>query len=432
MNAEIDSGRDLEVAFRQNRLTPSEVVDRSLRAIADDPFGAFIEVREGQARAEAEAADARYKKGSPLSPLDGVPIAVKANIAVKGYRRSGGIRNRNLKPVETDALAVRRLRLGGAVVIGTTNLPSAAIGATTRNRWSGVTSNPIAADRDAGGSSGGSAAAVAAGYTPIAIGSDTLGSVRIPASFTGTAGLKPSRGLIPTAGLMELEPVMDTIGPIARAIVDISTVLAIMSADRRSDSHPDRLSSIGILDTTKTQLSGSVEEVFAGVLESLQETGIKVTRVDLGVDLADVRLAGLIAVETNAYRLYWEEANVLGNGFTDDVIELLRYGSQLSSDAISDARELMKRCAQTLDCLLGSVDLVVTPTSPSPASLLSEGENPLASIFTALASVSGHPAMTIPVTTGGGLPVGIQLIGAHGQDQTVIERAAHIEGILNG
>ena len=214
---------------------PTAVAEAALAQIAarDPVIRAFTHVDAEGARAAALASEHRWRAERPLSALDGVPVAVKDNIAVAGLPLTAGMEHRRGLFASADAEVVARLRAAGAVIIGMTNMHEAALGSTTDNRFYGRTDNPAAPGHTPGGSSGGTAAAVTAGFVPLGIGTDTLGSVRLPAAYCGVAALKPTPGLLPKAGLIDLSWSLDTIGPIAASIDDLATVmLAIAGPDR--------------------------------------------------------------------------------------------------------------------------------------------------------------------------------------------------------
>lgn len=222
---------ELHAAFARGDATPSGVLDHFLRRIEalDPALRAFVEVDAKSARAAAFLSDARFAADS-RRPLEGIPIAIKANLAVRGLELAAGMEARRGIVAEEDSVVVQRLRDAGAIIIGTTNMHEAALGATTDNPFFGRCVNPHGTALSPGGSSGGSAVAVAAGLCVAAIGTDTLGSIRIPAALCGIYGLKPTPGTILTAGLVPLSPRFDAIGPMARSMDDMAILTNVLCA----------------------------------------------------------------------------------------------------------------------------------------------------------------------------------------------------------
>jgi aspartyl-tRNA(Asn)/glutamyl-tRNA(Gln) amidotransferase subunit A len=217
-------------AYRAGRVSVVAAIDHYLERIArfDPDLKAFTHVDAAGARAAAQDSARRWDDGT-ARPLEGVPIAVKANIDVAGLPVHGGIGALRHRFAAQDAEVITRLKSAGAVILGMLNMHEAALGATTDNAFFGICQNPHKAGYTPGGSSGGSGAAVAAGLCAAALGTDTLGSVRIPAAYCGVSGLKPTNGLVSNQGLILLVGRLDCIGPLARSVEDAGAVLAVMA-----------------------------------------------------------------------------------------------------------------------------------------------------------------------------------------------------------
>ena len=222
---------ELTQAFDAGKTTSATATNTYLDRIANQngALNAFITVMADAARQDASASDKRRAEGKALGPLDGIPIALKDNIDVAGVPTTGGIEAYRRSVPEKDADVVRRLREAGAVILGKLNMHEAAHGATTANDAFGYCQNPHKPGFTPGGSSGGSGAALAAGLCAGALGTDTLGSVRIPASFCGIAGLKPTYGLVSTRGVMPLSYALDHVGPMARSCEDLTVMLSVLA-----------------------------------------------------------------------------------------------------------------------------------------------------------------------------------------------------------
>ena len=218
--------------------TAREIVDACLDRIAqeDGAIGAFLEVFEADARIAADEIDARVKAGEPLGPLAGVPIAIKDNIFIQGKTASAASRMLEHYKAPYSATVVERLRAAGAIIIGRTNMDEFAQGSSCENSAFGVTKNPHDLDYVSGGTSGGSAAAVAAGFVPVALGSDTGGSVRNPASLCGLVGLKPTYGAVSRYGLIAAVSSFDQIGPLATTVQDAAEVFRVIGGHDEKDA----------------------------------------------------------------------------------------------------------------------------------------------------------------------------------------------------
>ncbi|MCS6948343.1 MAG: amidase, partial [Steroidobacteraceae bacterium] len=196
---------------------------------AQDPLlGLFTHVAHDEALAAARAADDRRARGRALGPLDGLPVALKANMAVRGWPLTAGLKFRAAERAEADAFVVARLRAAGAVLLGLTNMDEGALGAEGTNPWYRTTHNPLRPLYCAGGSSSGAAAAVAIGACAFALGTDTIGSIRIPAAFCGCVGLKPSFGRLSTRGIVPVHLRFDHVGPLTRTVRDLALVLPLL------------------------------------------------------------------------------------------------------------------------------------------------------------------------------------------------------------
>jgi aspartyl-tRNA(Asn)/glutamyl-tRNA(Gln) amidotransferase subunit A len=235
-NPVIEAGLAGLVHFYEDRaITPVEATEAYLSRIErlDPAVGAFVHLDREGALAAAHESAARWRDRAPLSPLDGAAIAVKSNIAVAGLPWTAGAGAYRERIAETDAAAVAALKASGAVILGLVNMEEGALGAVTDNPWFGRTHNPWRRDYTAGGSSGGSAAAVAAGFCAAALGTDTLGSVRLPSAYCGVVGHKPTQGLVSAEGVMELSWTLDHVGVHARSVQDAALLFAAASrADR--------------------------------------------------------------------------------------------------------------------------------------------------------------------------------------------------------
>ncbi len=396
------------------------------------------------AREAASAADEAVEAGLPLGPLHGVPIAIKDNIEVEGVPMTAGTRVLSHHVADRDAFVVRALRAAGAVIIGKLHMAEWAIGGTTQNIHFGDAHNPWDLGRSAGGSSGGSGAAVAADLVPAALGTDTGGSIRIPAALNGLVGLRPTCGRVSNAGSIPVSWTFDTIGPLARRSEDVGLVLTVIaghdpddpgSVPRSPQDFEPNLQAgarglrIGILgrdvlgDGVAPEISNALEDA-ARVFESL------------GAHLRPVELHGARAiVEWTADMLLAEAAAVHEQRLRDspeifaaDVLRRLRRGAGVSGLRYARARQEQRRWTRTVRQALAEVDLLLAPATPIAAPVLAESDplemTALLSAHLAIFSFARVPALAVPIGFTDGLPVGMQLVGRHFEEWTLL-RAAH-------
>lgn len=354
-------------------------------------------------------------------PLDEITIGVKSNIAVAGLPHTAGMATRRGVIATRDAEVVRRLRQAGAAILGSLNMHEAALGATTDNAWYGRTHNPHRHGHTPGGSSGGSGAAVAAGLCDVALGTDTLGSVRIPAAYNGVYGLKPTNGVVPTDGLVFLEPAFDCIGPLGRDLDTLARAFAVM-ADALPASSITRL--ILLRDLHGVEVEPSVR---AGFDRARAAIDLPATEIALTDDATGIRMAGL--VEAARYLLAdlgdrrTSEAHLL----SDELKFILDLVGSLARQP-----DVLARTRKTLREALGDDGVLLLPTTPQAA--FPHGRAPATQAdFTALANIAGLPALACPAgRDADGLPVSIQLVGPPGSDQSLIDFARTLEPALGG
>ncbi|MXO69476.1 amidase [Altererythrobacter marinus] len=398
------------------------------RIRARDPgLRAFIEVDEGGAREAAAESARRIASGSPRA-LEGMAVAVKANIDVRGLETSAGLAARRGMVAQADAEAVARLRAAGAAILGTLNMHEAALGADTDNPWFGRAFNPHGQGRTPGGSSGGSGAAVAAGLCAVALGTDTLGSVRIPAAYCGVYGLKPTRGAVSQQGLELVVAEFDTIGPLARTLDELETSFRVLADAQpaRPIRHVALLAGLGGVRCEASVLAG-----YERALAALEAEGLA-PQDKLDLEAKPVRLAGFVRA---SHELAERLAPLLvekPEGVSDNLKFLLDYGRQRSEAEVAEGEALLARTREAVVAAVGGGALLL-PTAPQ-AAFAQGGRAPANQAdFTALASVAGLPALTIPAGTDAeGMPVGVQLVGAPGNELGLIELARRLEPHLGG
>jgi Asp-tRNA(Asn)/Glu-tRNA(Gln) amidotransferase A subunit family amidase len=422
--------RALRSAYLTGEATASAVVRSHLLRIErlNPTLHAFIEVDHAGALAAATQSDARIAAGKPRA-LEGVPVAVKANIAVTGLEWSAGMAARRGVIASTDAEAVARLRAAGCIVLGTLNMHEAALGATTDNPWFGRTVNPHRMDRTPGGSSGGGGAAVAAALCNTALGTDTLGSIRIPAAYNGVYGLKPTSSRIPNDGLVPLSPELDTIGPLTRSLDDLEAMLQVLAPS--GDVHRP-LRRLLVLDSFgSVTCEPAVISAYERALGEL--AALPLTRLRLGDDPARIRLAGfMVAIRELDARLRTAGTDHRST-LSEDLAKLLEIGAARQPEAFASDLAVLSRTRARLRKSLGNDGLLLMPTSPQAAFAHTARPPVSQADFTALASVAGLPAVSIPAGLDGErLPVAVQMVGPPGSESALIAAARALDQRLHG
>jgi aspartyl-tRNA(Asn)/glutamyl-tRNA(Gln) amidotransferase subunit A len=452
---------ELREKFIAGTYTPTEAVEAALAVIKekDGEVHAFLEVYE-DAREAAKAADQLYKdKGADTPPLLGVPIALKNNILMKGRRTTAASKMLENYVAVYDATIVERLKAAGAIIVGATNMDEFAMGGSTENSAFGPTKNPIDTTRVPGGSSGGSAAAVAMDAVPVAIGTDTGGSIRQPASYCGLVGFKPTYGAVSRYGLIAMGSSLDQAGPLTNSVADVELVHSIMAGLDKMDATtidagtypevpPKEKYTFGVpRHFLKEGVDKEVLATFEAHLEKLKSAGHTIIDIDLPLfeqGLAAYYIVMPAEVSSNLarydgirYGLSVDGDNLLdvyektrAAGFGKEVKRRILLGTYVLSSGYYDAyygkaERARKKMREELAEVFKTVDIILTPTAPTPAFKIGEKEDPLAmyrqDIFTVPVNLTGVPALSFPMgmveVDGKALPVGVQYIGPLGGDK---------------
>ena len=439
MNAADRSGWDAlawAAAFADGRARPADALERCLGRIDryDSELGICNHVDDRDALVEQAAASlARWRDGSPLSSLDGVPFGVKANIAVSGNPWHGGIAAFRNRRATADADCVGRLRAAGMIPMAIFNMHEAALGETTDNPAFGITRNPHDPARIPGGSSGGSAAAVAAGFAPLALGTDDLGSVRLPSALCGVVGFKPGRGEIPTEGVMPLCRQLDHVGVHGRSVGDVAALMQVLQEDPvrpgdggAGDRHVGDAARLARLAVALGQpASIAIAETFDRLVA---DHGLSREIDWTDVDLSAVRRAGLLMCERDGAELFSRELGENPDGFSATFRRLVEWGAAQPLDKVRHAQRLLAEVSTRLCADLGE-NLLVSPTTSHLAPVRG-GEVPITlADLTAPAAIAGVPAISVPMgAPGQGLPMGLQITGLDGTD-VLREARAFFPGI---
>lgn len=398
----------------------------------DGDIRSFVATLQDSALSDAEASEQRRRDGCLHGPLDGVAFAVKDNLAVAGLPTWSGTRAFDT-PAARDATVVARMRAAGMVLIGTLNMHEGALGATTDNPFWGRCMNPLKEGYTPGGSSGGSAAAIAADFVPVTLGTDTMGSVRIPAAYCGLWGLKPTRGRIPATGLTHLSWTLDTIGPLARDPATLADVLRIIEGPDPEDPMsapkmlgpdlPDGISGLrlGVPDVASlAECEPAILLSFEEFLTALREAGAVVKPIRItGWEPGALRRAGLLISEVEGAEVIG--ARLDGPGFSGAFRAMLDYGRRAGSVRLARAYREVHRLSAAFDRAIDSLDGIILPTAPQRAFPHDAAVPPNQADFTALANAAGAPALTVPLTApDAGLPAAAQIVGRRGGDHWLL------------
>jgi len=422
--------------FASGLATPSDALEVSLSRIErfNGALNAVLAIdRQGAVR-DAEASRRRWAAGAQRSRLDGVPIAIKANIAVKGLPWHGGIEAYRDRIAERDADSVQAVRQAGAVIVGVLNLHEAALGATNDNLAFGRCHNPYRHGFTPGGSSGGSAVAVAAGLCAAALGTDTLGSVRIPAGYCGVFGHKPTHRRLPMAGLMPLSQTFDDLGVLARCAGDVAAVICVLTNGGLGEVD-DSSTSIrcGVVDLAgQAELTSDVRDAFEQTIEAARTVGWRVERLRLdGWDASAMRRLSLLIVEVEALAEHGALLERDPAGFSPALTSMLHWAARQPADRIANAYLQLKLAAQGLRRQFAGFDAILTPTTSAPAFSFDTAAPVDQADFTLLANISGLAATAFPLGLGSdGLPRSAQILSA--SDAVAIRLAGRLARSIPG
>jgi Asp-tRNA(Asn)/Glu-tRNA(Gln) amidotransferase A subunit family amidase len=422
----------------------AERLEASLTALAENRSltNAFIYAEPVAARAAARAVDEERRRGVDRGPLHGMPVSIKDLIDIAGQLTTAASNVRKGHLAVRDATVIQRLREAGAVILGKTNLHEFALGTTSEESAFGPVHNPHDPTRSAGGSSGGSAAAVATGMGQASIGTDTGGSIRIPAAACGVVGLKPSLGEVPTDGVVPLCPTFDHVGPITRSVEDAAALWSVLAARPlpRLGALARSPMMLGALAGYFTALlDGDVRRAFDSSLARLRASGIAIeSRAVQGSERIVDTYVNISLPEAAHYHA--PTLDTRASDYQPAVRERLLKGRTISAVdylAARDGREVLRR---SVDAALERCDALVLPTLPIVAPKLGatevtmdNGQTLLVRAamlrLTQLFNITGHPAISLPIPTSG-LPVGLQLVGRRDRTEELLAVAAQVARVV--
>lgn len=448
------SAAALARSIRDGRLRSAEVTEAFLARVGvlDDRVGAYVRVLGERARADAQARDADTRAGRVRGSLHGVPVAIKDLIEIEGVPMAAGSSFLGREPSRQTATVVRRLEAAGAVVLGTTTLHEFALGMTSVNPHGRTPHNPWNLDCITGGSSGGSAAAVAAGLAAAAIGTDTGGSIRVPAALCGIVGLKPTFSLVNRAGVLPLASSFDTVGPMTRTVEDAALILGVIAGADPTDPaaatvarYADEMTRMpsGI---TVGRLSGSffedgLDPAMAGALDSatraLEAAQIPVRRVHLAhVEAGQQAQVTVLLSEAAAFHRGMFPGREAEYG--PDVRRLLADGAAASPEAVAQARGVLDHLRAEVAHVLNDTPILLGAAVPIGAPRIAEVDpsreqwfhiRRLLGRFSRLYNTTGLPSVAVPAgLTAGGLPVALQLAAGPFQEAQLLAVARCLEG----
>ncbi len=446
-------------------LTALELTDFYLDRIdrLNPRLAAVLAVDADGARSAAAASDARRRGGDVLGPLDGVPVLIKDNIEAVGLPATAGSRALLDSPPAADAPLVERLRGNGLVVLGSTNLSEWANfrSIASTSGWSAVggqTRNPFDVERNTSGSSSGSAAAIAAGLAPLAVGTETDGSIVSPAGVCGVVGFKPTLGRLPGAGIVPISSRQDTAGPMARTVRDAAALFAVLAGgqpgdgEQPGDGQRPGLAGRRLALWRPDGMTEDVTAVFESVALLLSGAGCQLseTRAAMSSPFENAEFLALLAefsVELPAYLRSrpgphprdWDQLLAFNRAdevelsrFSDEIFQLCaqQAGGVDSEEYRQDRHTADTACAQALADVLGECEFALAPTN-SPAWPIAYGAQEEHGILTSsLCAVTGAPSISLPAGTAGGLPIGVSVLGRHGEDERLLAFAADLQAAL--
>jgi amidase len=458
------SATELARRIRNRECSSIDVLEAHLDRIerANDAINAVVTLDAGQARARAEAADRALSEGRLGGPLHGVPVTAKDQFATAGLRTTYGLPHYADFVPDTDAPLVARLRRAGAVILGKTNLPTAAYDWQCQNPTFGRANNPWDRARTPGGSSGGTAAALAAGFTPLGLGADVGGSIRVPSHFCGVTGLRPTEGALPIDGITPPDRPrtvghIAVAGPMARTVEDVRLAWDVLrgatSPPTPSRSTPDHLRIAVTPELGGVPVDTDTQDVLRRTLDAWADAGCIVERRDPPVPMEEAldtwgHIQGFeLSAGMPGPLRYAPFKHVLWHGFVRSQYGFLAgplaRGAQLRPRGYFQALDRKEELSRSVDAFFSEWDLWVTPVASIPAfehcapgaDLSIEGVSvPYAlpfAIYSCATAVTGHPILTLPVgRADNGLPIGLQVHARRGRDAALLAAGRTLSNVL--
>ena len=443
------SAADIAASVATGTMTARGVIEATLARIAarDGVLNAFTDVTAARALARADAIDAERVLGKPLGPLAGVPFAVKNLFDVAGLpTRAGSAINRERPAAACDSVLITRLERAGAILVGALNMGEYAYDFTGENRHDGPSRNPHDTARMTGGSSGGSGAAVAGGLVPLALGSDTNGSIRVPSSLCGLFGLKPTFGRLPRTGSFPFVSSLDHLGPFARSVGDLAMAYDAMQGHDAEDP----ICAERPVDTVSARLDAGIAGLrmarAGGYFRTnlLPEASLAMDRICAALDVtreveipeaARARAAAYLITTAEGAALHLPRLRTRASDFDPDVRDRLIAGAMVPAAMLIQAQKFRRWYQTAVLRLFEDVDVIIAPATPCSAPLIGQKtfvldgvELPVRAnlgIFTQPISFIGLPVVAVPVT--GPMPIGVQIIAAPWREDVALRVARFLE-----
>ena len=452
-----ETASDFHQAYLEGKTTPVKVAERLLdiiRSIEESavPLRPFVAWEEHELMRQAKASVERYQRGESLGILDGVPVAVKDELDMLPFPTMVGTKFFNTQPPAQDATSVARLRSAGALMVGKTNMHEIGLGVTGLNIHYGTTRNPHHLDHYPGGSSSGSAAAVAAGLSPIALGVDGGGSIRIPASLCGVVGLKTTWGRISSAGCAPLSWSVATNGPITATVSDAALAYSILAGPDPRQLRTQNQPPVDLQDFEDANLTGVKLGVFSAwfnhastdivqncerMLDAFKSQGAVVEEIEIP-ELNEARIAHVVTIVTEMLTSLQTHFKLFRQPFGLDALLNLTLAKEFSGSDYVKAQRIRAQLIRNLTQIFQNVDAIVTPSTARTAppilpDALTNGESDLSTLtelmrYSPEANIGGFPAISFPVGYDAkGLPVGMQLIGRPWEESFLLRMAKSSE-----
>ncbi|MEB3180336.1 MAG: AtzE family amidohydrolase [Nostocaceae cyanobacterium] len=447
-------------AVREGKLSATEVTQAALETIArrDSQYNCFTSVIADAALADAAIIDNQVAQGNNPGLLAGVPVAVKNLFDIAGLTTLAGAKiNANNPPATQDATAVAKLKQAGAVLLGALNMDEYAYGFVTENSHYGATRNPHDVTRVAGGSSGGSAAAVAAGLVPLTLGSDTNGSIRVPAALCGVFGLKPTYGRLSRGGVALFSSSFDHIGPFARSVRDMATAFDVLQGEDKRDPVCTKRPPVETrnfasghqnIDDLRMAIAGDyfIQGADPSALEALQSVADALNIKDYITipEAHRARAAAFVITATEGANLHLDKLRSRPQDFDPATRDRFLAGALIPSNWYIQAQRFRSWYRSCVREVFQPVDIILAPTTPISAPLIGQqtmildGEEilvrPHLGLYTQPLSFIGLPVLSVPIQRPGALPLGVQLIAAPYNEPLIIRVAAVLEamGVVSG
>ncbi|MBD2314611.1 Asp-tRNA(Asn)/Glu-tRNA(Gln) amidotransferase GatCAB subunit A [Desertifilum sp. FACHB-1129] len=446
-----DDAIAIATAVRQQKVSASQIITNTLNRIdqRDKKLNCFTALTDGSALQQAEEIDRQIAQGQEPGPLAGVPFAVKNLFDIQGITTiAGSIIDAEKPSAKQDATVITRLKQAGAILVGALNMDEYAYGFVTENSHYGPVHNPHDLNRIAGGSSGGSGAAVAGGLVPLSLGSDTNGSIRVPAALCGIYGLKPTYGRLSRAGMTLFSGSLDHVGPLGRSVRDMAIAFDIMQGpDPR-----DPICYTGDPEPTLSQLNQGIDGLRIAVASGHFATGgepevhaaveqvakaLSTTQTVTIPEAARARAAAYIITATEGANLHFADLKRRPQDFDPATRDRFLAGLFIPASWYIQAQRFRQWYRDRVRELFQTVDIIIAPTTPTPATrigqqtLIINGEEvllrPNLGLYTQPLSFIGLPVISVPLQPSQGLPVGVQLIAAPYQEASLLKVAAFLE-----